>query len=260
MRRNGKLSVLALIGTSPPVITEFVRYVQEVLGETIYDLVVICTKDLYVRTCTDLVEQAVLDRYPQIHFHRHELEYEDLDSEKKVHEFMLDMTRLLKEEVTTHKVEKIYVNAAGGRKDSVVALSVICQFFPVNGIFHVIMPDVKSFSIELERKRHEIEGLGRAEDKRAYYLAHKDIFEPLMYPDLSRYSVIKIPAIPYPLEHLQKIVRVLKKGKTEVKKSDLSHNFIERCINIGILHSDKKYLYPTEEGQSILRIIASVLT
>ncbi len=260
MPTAGKLSILAPIGTSPPVITEFVQYVYEVMNEQVDDLVVIYTSDPYVKCCVDLAEQAVADKYPQIHFHKHELNYEDLDSKEKVHEFMLDMVKLLKEEVKVHKVDKIYINAAGGRKDAIIAISFVCQFFPVSGIFHVIMPDVKSFSIELERRRHEIEGLGRAEDKKAYYLTHKDIFGPLMYPDLSRYSVIKIPSIPYPLEHLQKIVRVLKKGKTEVKKSGLSHDFIEMCVNIGVLHSDEKYLYPSEEGRSILRIIGSVLT
>lgn len=253
-----KLSVISPIGTSPPVVTEFVNYVQEALRETIHDLVVIYTKDPYVKSCTSLVEQAVLDKYPKIHLHKHELEYEDLDSEEKIHEFMLEMIRILKKEVTVHKVDRIYINAAGGRKDSVLALSVISQFFPVNGIFHVIMPDVKSFNIQLERIKNHIEELGRAEDKRAYYLKHKNIFEPLMYPDISSYSVIGIPIVPYPPEYLQKLVGILKKSKTVIKKSGLSHDFIERCVNMGILHSDRNYLYPAEKGQSILRIIESV--
>lgn len=254
-----KISVIGAIGTSPPVVTEFVQYVEDMLKEHINDLIVICTSDPFVRSCTDLAEQAVKDRYPHINFHRHELEFEDLDSEKKVSGFLLDMVKLLKRQVNMYGANKIYINAAGGRKDSILALSLVSQLFPVSGIFHVIMPDVKSFNIELERKHVEIEGFGKTEDKKSYYLIHKDIFEPLMYPPQSSYSVIKIPTIPYPPAYLQKLAQILDRNKTIIIKSGLSFDYIGRCVDIGLLQSDGKYLYPTDEGRLVAKILRSSL-
>lgn len=56
-----KLSIVALIGTSLPVITEFIQYVEDGLNERVSDLTVISTSDPYVVSCADLAEQAVMD-------------------------------------------------------------------------------------------------------------------------------------------------------------------------------------------------------
>lgn len=250
-----KLSVIAPIGTSPPVITEFVQYVEDGLGERISDLTVISTNDPYVISCTDLAEQAVLDKYPHIHFHRHQLGFEDIDSEKRLYEFMLDTVRVLRDQIEEFNVDKIYVNSAGGRKDAIIALSTLCQFFPVSGIFHIVMPDVKSFNAQLERAKHDIEGFSGASDKRAYYLSKKTIFEPLMYPHPSTYSIIKIPIVPFPPKSIEKLVKVLKSSKTRKLSSGLDADHIRMLVSIGMLTSDKNYIYPTDEGRSFLKII-----
>ncbi|MGC8912224.1 MAG: CRISPR-associated ring nuclease [Nitrososphaeria archaeon] len=249
-----KLSVLAPIGTAPPVVTEFVQYVEDALGERISDLTVISTSDPYVLCCTDLAEQAVIDRYPHIHFHRHQLEFEDIDSQERLRGFMLDMAGLLRDQIIRFKADKIYVNSAGGRKDALVALSMLCQFLPVSGIFHIVMPDVKTFNVELERIKNYIEELGRSGDKRAYYLSRKSVFERVMYPHPSTYSVIKIPVIPFPPDSLKKIFNILK-GKTEVLGSGLTHEHLRMLVSIGLVTSDRKYLYPTDEGKFILKLI-----
>jgi hypothetical protein len=110
---------------------------------------------------------------------------------------MLDAAKLLRDQVKRFNASKIYVNSAGGRKDALIAFSTLSQFLPVSGIFHIMMPDVKTFNVQLERIKHEIEELGRTEDKRSYYLSKKDLFNPLMYPHPSTYSVVKIPVVPF---------------------------------------------------------------
>ncbi|MEM1554575.1 MAG: CRISPR-associated protein Csx14 [Thermoproteota archaeon] len=254
-----KLSVIAPIGTSPPVITEFVQYVEEGLGERISDLTVINTSDPYIVSCTDLAEQAVLDKYPHINFHRHQLGFEDIDSEKKLYEFMLDAAGVLKEQVEKFNADKIYVNSAGGRKDAIIALSTLCQFFPVSGIFHIVMPDVKSFNAQLEKAKRDIEEIGRASDKKAYYLSKKEIFEPLMYPHPSTYSVIKIPIIPFSPKIVKNLAKVLKNNKTSKKSSGLDESHIRMLVSIGVLTSDRNYLYPTDEGRLFLKIIEKLV-
>jgi len=254
-----KLSVIAPIGTSPPVITEFVQYVEDGLNERISDLTVISTNDPYVVSCTDLAEQAVLDKYPHIHFHRYQLGFEDIDSQERLHDFMLNVARLLKDQVKKFNVDKIYVNSAGGRKDALIALSTLCQFLPVSGIFHIVMPDIKAFNIQLEKARHDIEELGKAGDKRAYYLSKKEVFEPLMYPHPSTYSVIKIPIIPYPPRNIMNLIKVLRSSKMELRSSGLDANHMNMLVSSGIIIFDKKYVYPTDEGRFLLKIIEQLM-
>jgi len=143
-----KLSVIAPIGTSPPVGTEFVQYVEDGLRERISDLTVVSASDPQVVSCTDLAEQAVADRYPHIRFHRHQLGFDDMDSQHRLREFMLDTARLLTDQGEKFQTGKIDVNSAGGRKDAVIALSNLCQSLPVSGLFHIVLPDVKTFNPE----------------------------------------------------------------------------------------------------------------
>jgi CRISPR-associated Csx14 family protein len=252
-----KLSVIAPIGTSPPVVTEFVQYVEDALGERISDLTVICTSDPYIICCTDLAEEAVLDKYPHIHFHRHQLGFEDIDSQDKLRDFMLNMAELMRDQVVEFKADKIYVNSAGGRKDALIALSMICQFLPVSGIFHIVMPDVKAFNVGLERAKVYIEEFGKTNDKRQHYLNNKNTFEPLMYPHPSTYSVIKIPVVPFPPEALKKVADALE-GKVEVRRLRLDLGHLMMLVKIGLATYDGRFLYPTDEGRFILRLLRTV--
>jgi len=252
-----KLSVIAPIGTSPPVVTEFVQYVEDALGERISDITVICTSDPYIICCTDLAEEAVLDRYPHIHFHRQQLGFEDIDSQDKLRDFMLKIAELMRAQVVKFKADKIYVNSAGGRKDALIALSMICQFLPVSGIFHIVMSDVKAFNVELERARGYIEEFGKTSDKRQYYLSKKSVFEPLMYPHPSTYSVIKIPVVPFPPEALKKVADALE-GKADVRRLRLELGHLMMLVKIGLATYDGRFLYPTDEGRFILRLLRTV--
>jgi CRISPR-associated Csx14 family protein len=255
-----RLSVLAPIGTSPPVITEFVQYVEKVLRERITYLAVISTKDPYILSCTDLAEQAVKDRYPHIMFFRYELDFEDIDTQDRLQKFMLNTTTWLKEQVRDLEANKIYVNAAGGRKDAVITLSMLCQFLfiPVAGVFHIIMPEVRAFNIELEKARALIEGFETAEDKKSYYEKNKKVFGPLMFPPLEKYSVIKMPVVSFPLDVLVKLAKILHEDRTEISKAGLDPIYLRMLTDIGIIRMDSKHLYPTDEGKFIRQLIEAI--
>ncbi|MGQ9691688.1 MAG: hypothetical protein ACUVQY_10640 [Thermoproteota archaeon] len=119
------------------------------------------------------------------------------------------------------------------------------------------MPDIQSFNAELERIRNKIEGIGNVEDKKAYYLEHKDIFDKTMYPHPSSYSVLKVPIIPLPPGELRRLYRVLSSPKTS--KTNLDEEYLEMLKAVGIVHADRNYVYPTDEGRLSSEILKIVL-
>lgn len=140
-----------------------------------------------------------------------------------------------------------------------ITLSLIGQYFGINGVFHIIMPDVKSFNIELERRRHEIKELAESSDKEAYYEAHKEIFDSLMYPPLSAYAVIKIPVIPYPRITLNDVTRLLGQSKAVEKiRSSLPLDVIERLESSNLVRISSKKIYVTDEGRAFAKILEFV--
>lgn len=81
-----------------------------------------------------------------------------------------------------------------------ITLSILDQLFLVNGIFRVIMFDVKDVNIQLECLRREIEELCKAEDNESHYKAHEKEFDELILPYPSAYPVIGIPVFLHPSE------------------------------------------------------------
>jgi hypothetical protein len=64
-----KNSLIAVLGFSPPVVTEFVKFMVEGEGLRVTDLTVATTEERQVLDGLRLVEAAVRYRYPWIHFH-----------------------------------------------------------------------------------------------------------------------------------------------------------------------------------------------
>jgi CRISPR-associated protein Csx14 len=259
-RRNYlKVSVIAPVGTSPPVVTEFVQYVEGFLEKRVTDLTVIATREPMVLEGVELIAAALRRRYPHVHLHLVRLPFSDIGSQEDNLEFMRISARILRDQREVHKADLIYLCVAGGRKDMCITLSLIGQYFGVNGVFHIIMPDVKSFNAELERRRHEIKELAEASDKEAYYEAHKEIFDPLMYPPPSAYTVIKIPVITYPRSILNDVVRLLEQGKAvERTPSPLPLDVIEGLESSNLVRTSSKKIYVTDEGRAFAKVLKSM--
>ncbi|MBS7645096.1 hypothetical protein KEJ44_03525 [Candidatus Bathyarchaeota archaeon] len=167
--------------------------------------------------------------------------------------------RILRDQREVHKADLIYLCVAGGRKDMCITLSLIAQYFGVNGVFHIIMPDVKSFNIQLERLRHEIKELAEAEDKEAYYEAHKEAFDPLMFPPISAYTVIRIPVIPYPRSVLNDVVKLLGQGRAvERIRSPLPLDVIEGLESSNLVRTSSRRIYVTDEGRAFAKVLESM--
>lgn len=249
-----KTSIIATVGTSPPVVTEFMQYVESVLNKRVTDLTLLATLEDTVRAGVELIRQAVIDRYPHTNVHVVNLPFEDISSDEKSLEFAKKAYETLKNERTKHRSETIYLCVAGGRKDMCISLSLIGQIFGVNGIYHVIMSDVKAFNAALERIRKEMTDLLQAKDKRAYYQEKKEIFYPIVFPPLRDYVVIRLPLLPYPPEILEEILKLLSAKKTPLGKVALSASLLNMLETSNFIRIAGGMVYTKDSGYKLLKI------
>ena len=252
-----KNSLIAVLGLSPPVVTEFVKYMVDGEGLRVSDLTVVVTEEKRVLNGLKLVEAAVKNRYPRIRFHEWRLPFEDVRSVEETYTFMELLGRLLHRQRAVHKVDSVHLCLAGGRKDMGITAALLAQYFGVNGVYHVVMHDVQVFNIELERIREDIQRLASSENPQEYYRQHMDIFEPIMFPPLDRYVVIKIPLIPYPNNVLRKVFRLLGVDSLEMDRAGLPPDVLEGLEAAGLVRiSSKGIVRPLEEGRRLYQILS----
>ncbi|MEM3526495.1 MAG: CRISPR-associated protein Csx14 [Candidatus Jordarchaeaceae archaeon] len=245
-----KTAIIAPLGTSPPVVTEFLEYVEKTLDRRVSDLVIIATREPAVLEGVPLIQTAVKKRYPHVHTHIVELPFTDIQSDEDNLKFMRICAQVLRKEKEVHKTDTIYLCVAGGRKDMCITLSLLAQYFEVNGVFHVITPDVKSMNIELERARHNIKELSESPDKDTYYEKHKELFDNLMFPPPSQYNVINIPVLPYPRTTLNDIIRLLTGESTQMRSNvKLPLMILENMDSSGLIKLTQNNVYLTNEGR-----------
>jgi len=254
-----KVSIIAPVGTSPPVVTEFLQYVEEAMCERVTDLTLMATKERAVLEGVELIKVAVRRRYPHVHLHVVELPFADIASEADHLEFMRISAKVLRDQRAVHRADKVYLCVAGGRKDMCITLSLLAQYFGVNGVFHVIMPDVKAFSVELERMRHEISELAKAEDKEAYYRERAEMFDELMYPPLKSYVAIRIPIIPVPQSVVRDVMKILKAGRVRKADVDVPVSFLRDLEASGIVRVTRNFIYAREAGYDILKSLGETI-
>jgi len=249
-----KVSIVATVGASPPVITEFLQFVEGVLDRRATDLTLLSTQEEAVLASVELIKQAVRDRYPHTHVHVIGLPFGDITSEERSYEFARIAYKVLMDEKTKHKADIIYLCVAGGRKDTCIILSLLGQIFGVDGIYHVVMPDVKAFNIALERIRKEMTDLLNAEDKEGYYREKKEIFEPVMFPPLSSYVVIRLPLLPYPSNILREVLEILRARRTLLRKVTLPVSFLNMLKTAGLIRLTERNVYTEALGYKLLSI------
>jgi CRISPR-associated Csx14 family protein len=185
-----KVSIVAPLGTSPPVITEFLQYVQEVLDQKVTDLTIITKRESMVLEGLELVKAGVAHRCPKVHTHVIELPYNDMDSEERSTEFIRIAARILRGQKEKYSVEVVHLCVAGGGKEICIILSLLAPF-NVNGVYRIVMLDVKTFNQQLELIRHEAKELTSTEDKLAYYRQKEDPLKPVLFQELSTIMLLR---------------------------------------------------------------------
>jgi len=202
-----KSGVLAPLGTSPPVVTELLEYLFS-LGERVLDVTVLITANSLVKVGAPLVKAAVGDRYPWVRVHVKSLPFSDVGSLEEYERFVVGAAGIMRDEFVEHRVSRLLINLAGGRKNMSSSLTLLAQLFDVASVFHIVHRDVKAFNAYLERVRRTIENVAEAEDPKAEYAKHREELEPLMYPPPEDYTVIEMPVMPIPRSMIRALARL----------------------------------------------------
>jgi len=250
-----KTSIIAPVGMSPPIITEFVEYIAKVEGKFVSDVVLLITDTKEVKECAELAVSALEVNYSNIHTHWVELPFSDISSIEDHIRFMKICLSWIKKEKTEHGCDYVYLNIAGGRKDMCASLALLGSWEDVDGIFHIICPEINVFNTKLERMRKDIEEHYKAENLTEFYRKHREEFDELMFPPPESYNVIRIPYFPFPKKELEKIIDLLRIGKAvstiDVEIDRISLKMLEKA---GLIRISGKTTYPTTLGLNVGKI------
>ncbi|MCS6785249.1 MAG: CRISPR-associated ring nuclease [Candidatus Caldarchaeum sp.] len=247
-----RVGVVASMGTSPPVLSEFVEYVER--AERIARLVVLSTAEKMVRDSTAVAVAAVADRFPHIRMDVVDLPLSDITSEEENFVFMEFAAKAVAG--LRRSVDRLYLCLAGGRKEMVASMVLMAQLANVDAAYHVVSSDVKSLNVALERIRKEIEDLAASSSPLDYYRSRRDVFEPVMYPSPSSYKVVSVPVLPYPPTVLRKLVGVFAQTSVSRHGVGLDGEFLLRLSYAGFVRLTRDRIVVTDEGR---RFYSSVL-
>ena len=235
-----KSGILAPLGTSPPVVTELLDYLFS-LGERVSDVTVLITAEPLVKVGVPLVKAAVGDRYPEVRVHVKSLPFVDVGSVEEYERFVVEVAGIMRDEFVQHRVSRLFINLAGGRKNMASSLTLLAQLFNVASVFHIVHRDVKAFNAYLERVRRTIEKVAEAEDPFAEYGKHREELEPLMYPSPEDYRVIEMPVIPIPRSVVRALARL--EPITDRKGLRISERYLRDLRRRGLIKLTPNKIY-----------------
>ncbi|MBE8540194.1 CRISPR-associated protein Csx14 [Geoglobus acetivorans] len=242
-----RVAVIATLGMSPPVVTAFVDYIGKVS-----DLVVMTTADEKVKQGYELVRVAMKSKYPGTRIHEVEIPFEDVTTEEQNFEFMRIAGKTIKDQKKKFGSDVVYLNVAGGRKNMCITLSLLGQFLSVDGIFHVVSPDVKIVNETLENLRLDIERMYFSEsdeEKMEIYREKERYFDALMFP--RDYRVIRIPTVPIPEDYMMRLVDVLYNRKLD----SLTYSDRELLLRHGLIEKFGSRYLVTDFGKKFAEVL-----
>ncbi len=241
--------IIATMGLSPPVVTEFLQYLISE-GEDVGKIILLSTEEESVLAGSKLVEVAVKSRYPRIEVDLEVFPYQDVDDEERAFDFLIRVAKLIPD----LRSYRPYFLISGGRKVMSIELAMMSSLFPSGGVYHVVARDVKVANMLLESLREKIKELYKASDPLSFYRSVED-FEKLMWPPRSEYSVIRIPSIPYPDEVLEEVVRVLEGAR----KEEVRFNMVALMGQLGLIQVSGGRTIPTEYGRKLLKFLSEIM-
>ncbi|MEM3396905.1 MAG: CRISPR-associated protein Csx14 [Thermoplasmata archaeon] len=251
-----KTCVIAPMGTSPPVVSEYIDWLYR-HNQYVNDVVIIDTQEKRVRASTEIVRIAFLEKFPDLRVHVHTLEYPDIDSTERNIEFMRVCAEIIKEEREKHNVERVILNVGGGRKNMCITLTLVGQLLGVNGAFHVVNKNVQDVNLTLEKMRKDIEDiyeLTSDEEKLDRFRAKKEDFEHLLFPDESQYEIIQLPVIPLPPEVLG-IIKTLLCEESDVELHAEMRRYKELLANAGLGYWERGRFRTEKFGEEIGKLL-----
>jgi CRISPR-associated protein Csx14 len=248
-----KISVVAPVGTSPPVVTEFVDYVERVIGRRVSDLTLLSTKEEEIQQSSVLIKTCLAARKPWIHIHEVDLPFTDISTQESSLKFMEIAARILSDQKTKYEADEVYLCVAGGRKDMCIIISILGGLLPVNGVYHVIMPSVVMYNQPLELLRKEMADLYMSKEREAFYEKKREKLDPVMFPDPSSYNVIKIPVVPVPTNFLQDFCKL--RQDIAIPVTRFHPKTLQQLEKLGYVALKAKGISLTQEGAAIRDIL-----
>lgn len=244
-----KTAVIAPVGMSPPVITEFI----DGIGEPVSDLVLLATQNPQVMAGVHLVRAALSRRFQWLRIHVEILPYDDISDEEQNYAFMKQAVRIFHEERDRHHCDTIYLNVAGGRKNMCITLALVGQLLSADGVFHVVSQHVDVINQRLEQMRRDISRFADLSDPEAAAAAYEEQYteyDSLLFPDRQSYEIIRIPTLPYPIDYLGYLVSGMKEQGAGLTGDDkdllVRHGMMDRAGTVCDL---------TPHGEAFLEVL-----
>ena len=230
------MNVINTLGTSPPVVTQFVDWLNR-RGIKISKVVCIGTRDNTVKRGFNVIREALFDK-----FKIRDIKYIELPFSEPINEedFYIVIEKMFEE-----YEGEVIINLSGGRKNIVLA-AYLFAMLTGSKAYHIIYPDAKSFNIELERVREELNKVG---DNPELYEKYKEKLEKVLFPDPKYYNVVEIPVLPFPYIFIEAL-------KGELNNKSKSRYFYSYLKSLGYIQVSKKDdIILTEKGEKLLEFL-----
>jgi len=255
--------IICPLGLSPPVVTEFLDYTINIFNYRVLDIYLIATREEKVIESVKVVEAAIKHKYPNVKVTVDYLNYTDVDSDETQIDFMRLVLRRLKWFSNRYGKVDILVNVAGGRKTMVLLTTLVATLVGTPYVYHIIASDIKAFNEALERVRSDISEIARIdslEGRVEEYRKRLDKLDPVMYPPRDSYKVIQIPIIPYPIDYIGKLMKIITTRKPiEVEESGLDDTTLNMLSKVNIVKiyskASKKYIALNQLGEKLRKML-----
>ena len=248
------------VGLSPPVVTEFFKYLREKTEYYPFKFILIGTKNEMVRGGIKIIKYSIWEVDKKIDIREVYVDYDDVDSQDAATDFISKLGNTLIDGLKDDPNARILINIAGGRKSMVVISTLIAQLIRPSRVYHVIHKDIKLYNEKLKRMENKIKLISRLSGDESYNFFKKyyNEFMELMYPPIEDLSIMEIPLLPYPRKMIEVLIRVLK-NPVEEDKLDLNKEEIDELISAGIIErrklDDRIFIYPTKSLKMLENII-----
>ncbi len=235
------------MGTSPMVATEMYEY----LKDEISDVILIYTDNAYVKNGTLAVKASLEDKF-HAHVHLQKLNFDDIKTDNDLIMFIKVISEIAKKEKEKFGIEKVIINASGGRKIETIILSIYASIFSFDRVYNIINKNVQNYNEEYEKIRDKILQFND-ENYKEKYSEYKDKIDPIFYPDMDNLYFLTVPVVKLPPDEINNIKTAL--TSNSIDDSDLSPYKLKSYRDSGFITYDSSRIYKTELGDIILNYI-----
>ena len=229
------------------VATEMYEY----LKDEISDVILIYTDNAYVKNGTLAVKASLEDRF-HAYVHLQKLNFDDIKTDNDMITFIKVISEIAKTEKEKFGIEKVIINASGGRKIETIILSIYASILSFDRVYNIINKNVQNYNEEYEKIRDKILQFND-ENYKEKYREYKDKIDPIFYPDMDNLYFLKVPVVKLPPDEINNIKTALTSNSIEY--SDLLPYKLKSYRDSGFITYDSSRIYRTQMGEIILNYL-----